>query len=148
MATGSKGAHEAFDAMMEASQTEWEQIGYDRCLNDLRKFLALHSSLTESVDDWARMVTSQDSDQYQKLKWAFWVPDDGVHDNDVVRIDDLELQVRTYNVLKRQGIHVIADALGRSLNDFMDFRNFGESSFRDLYRGMAAFGYHPVVKEA
>lgn len=147
MATGSQNAHEAFDAMMEASQVEWEQIGYDRCLSDLRKFLALHSSLTESVDDWAKMITSQDSVHYRKLERAFWVPDDGVHDNDVVPIDNLELQVRTYNVLKREGVHVIADVLARSINDFVDFRNFGESSFRDLYRGMAAHGYHPVIKE-
>jgi len=147
MTTGSQSAHEAFDAMMEASQAEWEQIGYDRCLSDLRKFLELHSSLAESVDDWARMATSQDPDQVQKLWKAFWVPDDGAHDNDVVPIDNLELQVRTYNVLKRQGVHAIADVLKRNIFEIMDFRNFGESSFRDLYRGMATYGYHPVIKE-
>lgn len=147
MTTGSQSAHEAFDVMMKASQTEWEQIGYERCLNDLRKFLALHSSLTEPVDEWARMATSQDPDQVQRLWKVFWAPDGDVHDNDIVPIDNLELQVRTYNVLKRRGIHVIADVLKRNLYEIMDFRNFGEGSFRDLYRGMAAYGYHLVIKE-
>ena len=43
-------------------------------------------------------------------------------------IEDLELTVRSYNCLKREGIHTVGELVARSEADLMDIRNFGQKS--------------------
>jgi len=40
-------------------------------------------------------------------------------------IEDLDLTVRSYNCLKREGIHTVGELLSRSEADLLDIRNFG-----------------------
>ena len=40
-------------------------------------------------------------------------------------IEDLDLTVRSYNCLKREGIHTVGELVGRSEADLLDIRNFG-----------------------
>jgi DNA-directed RNA polymerase subunit alpha len=42
-------------------------------------------------------------------------------------IEDLDLTVRSYNCLKREGIHTVGELISRSEADLMDIRNFGAS---------------------
>ncbi|HQW74611.1 MAG TPA: DNA-directed RNA polymerase subunit alpha, partial [Ornithinibacter sp.] len=43
-------------------------------------------------------------------------------------IEDLDLTVRSYNCLKREGIHTVGELVGRSEADLLDIRNFGAKS--------------------
>ena len=43
-------------------------------------------------------------------------------------IEDLDLTVRSYNCLKREGIHTVGELVARSEADLMDIRNFGAKS--------------------
>ena len=47
-------------------------------------------------------------------------------------IEDLELTVRSYNCLKREGIHSVGELVGRSEADLMDIRNFGAKSIDEV----------------
>ncbi|WP_147103037.1 DNA-directed RNA polymerase subunit alpha [Nesterenkonia populi] len=47
-------------------------------------------------------------------------------------IEDLELTVRSYNCLKREGIHSIGELTARSEADLMDIRNFGAKSIDEV----------------
>ena len=47
-------------------------------------------------------------------------------------IEDLELTVRSYNCLKREGIHTIGELTARSEADLMDIRNFGAKSIDEV----------------
>src|SRR6266581_4524615 len=40
-------------------------------------------------------------------------------------IEELDLTVRSYNCLKREGIHTVGELVGRSEADLLDIRNFG-----------------------
>jgi DNA-directed RNA polymerase subunit alpha len=42
-------------------------------------------------------------------------------------IEELDLTVRSYNCLKREGIHTVGELVGRSEADLLDIRNFGRS---------------------
>lgn len=47
-------------------------------------------------------------------------------------IEDLELTVRSYNCLKREGIHTVGELVGRSEADLLDIRNFGSKSIDEV----------------
>ena len=55
-------------------------------------------------------------------------------------IEDLELTVRSYNCLKREGIHTVGELVGRSEADLMDIRNFGAKSIDEVKEKLYELG--------
>jgi len=55
-------------------------------------------------------------------------------------IEDLELTVRSYNCLKREGIHTVGELLSRSEADLMDIRNFGSKSIDEVKAKLHSMG--------
>jgi DNA-directed RNA polymerase subunit alpha len=47
-------------------------------------------------------------------------------------IEELDLTVRSYNCLKREGIHTVGELVGRSEADLLDIRNFGQKSIDEV----------------
>lgn len=47
-------------------------------------------------------------------------------------VEDLELTVRSYNCLKREGINTVGELVARSETDLMDIRNFGAKSIDEV----------------
>jgi DNA-directed RNA polymerase subunit alpha len=47
-------------------------------------------------------------------------------------IDDLELTVRSYNCLKREGVHTVGELVSRTESDLLDIRNFGQKSIDEV----------------
>ncbi|MBM9459602.1 DNA-directed RNA polymerase subunit alpha [Nocardioides sp. zg-536] len=47
-------------------------------------------------------------------------------------VEDLQLTVRSYNCLKREGIHTVGELLSRSEQDLLDIRNFGAKSIDEV----------------
>src|SRR5947208_3215365 len=47
-------------------------------------------------------------------------------------IEDLNLSVRSYNFLKREGINTVGDLVQRSEQELMDIRNFGQKSIDEV----------------
>ncbi|MFK0292620.1 DNA-directed RNA polymerase subunit alpha C-terminal domain-containing protein, partial [Streptomyces sp. NPDC090442] len=57
-----------------------------------------------------------------------------------VPIEELELTVRSYNCLKREGIHSVGELIARSEADLLDVRNFGAKSIDEVKAKLAAMG--------
>lgn len=55
-------------------------------------------------------------------------------------IEDLELSVRSYNCLKREGIDTLSQLVSRSENDLMQIRNFGAKSIEEVKEKLAEMG--------
>jgi DNA-directed RNA polymerase subunit alpha len=55
-------------------------------------------------------------------------------------IEDLDLTVRSYNCLKREGIHTTGELLARSEADLMDIRNFGSKSIDEVKAKLHSMG--------
>src|SRR5512140_3303638 len=55
-------------------------------------------------------------------------------------IEDLDLTVRSYNCLKREGIHTVGELVGRSEADLLDIRNFGSKSIDEVKIKLASLG--------
>src|SRR5919107_1276573 len=47
-------------------------------------------------------------------------------------VEDLQLTVRSYNCLKREGIHTVGELITRSEQDLLDIRNFGQKSIDEV----------------
>ena len=55
-------------------------------------------------------------------------------------IEQLDLSVRSYNCLKREGIHTVGELLGRSEADLLDIRNFGAKSIDEVTVKLVSLG--------
>src|SRR5262244_1916412 len=55
-------------------------------------------------------------------------------------IEEMELTVRSYNCLKREGIHTVGELITRSEADLLDIRNFGAKSIDEVKAKLAAMG--------
>jgi len=55
-------------------------------------------------------------------------------------IEEMDLTVRSYNCLKREGIHTIGELVGRSEADLLDIRNFGQKSIDEVKTKLSGMG--------
>ena len=55
-------------------------------------------------------------------------------------IEELDLTVRSYNCLKREGIHSVGELVARSEADLLDIRNFGAKSIDEVKAKLAGMG--------
>ncbi|NDL57581.1 DNA-directed RNA polymerase subunit alpha [Phytoactinopolyspora mesophila] len=55
-------------------------------------------------------------------------------------IEDLQLTVRSYNCLKREGIHTVGELVSRSEADLLDIRNFGQKSIDEVKAKLVTMG--------
>ncbi len=55
-------------------------------------------------------------------------------------IEDLDLTVRSYNCLKREGIHTVGELVSRSEADLLDIRNFGAKSIDEVKDKLGEMG--------
>jgi len=57
-----------------------------------------------------------------------------------ITIEELNLSVRSYNCLKREGINTVGDLVQRSEAELMDIRNFGQKSIDEVKQKLAELG--------
>ncbi len=57
-----------------------------------------------------------------------------------ITIEELNLSVRSYNCLKREGINTVGDLVQKSEAELMDIRNFGQKSIDEVKQKLAELG--------
>src|SRR5437016_4978370 len=57
-----------------------------------------------------------------------------------VPIEELNLTVRSYNCLRREGIHTVGELAARSEQDLRDIRNFGAKSIEEVKQKLTGMG--------
>jgi DNA-directed RNA polymerase subunit alpha len=62
-------------------------------------------------------------------------------------IEDLEFSVRSYNCLKRAGIHTVADIVSKSEQDMIKVRNLGKKSLDEVINKVKELGLEFKNKE-
>ena len=56
------------------------------------------------------------------------------------QVEDLDLSVRSYNCLKRAGIHSVRQLVDFSENDLLNIRNFGVKSIEEVKEKLESMG--------
>ncbi len=87
-------------------------------------------SLARSLNEAAEGIEIGPSDTDESLEEDFNMP-----------IEDLSLTQRSYNCLKREGIHTVGELTARSETDLMDIRNFGQKSITEVKEKLAELGF-------
>ncbi len=54
-----------------------------------------------------------------------------------ITIEELNLSVRSYNCLKREGVNTVGDLVQKSEQELMDIRNFGQKSIEEVKQKLA-----------
>jgi DNA-directed RNA polymerase subunit alpha len=57
-----------------------------------------------------------------------------------ITVEELNLSVRSYNCLKREGINTVGDLVQKSEAELMDIRNFGQKSIDEVKAKLAELG--------
>ena len=66
--------------------------------------------------------------------------DEALQEDLAMMIDELDLQARSSNALKREGIHTVGELVSRSEADLLDIRNFGAKSISEIKDKLADLG--------
>jgi DNA-directed RNA polymerase subunit alpha len=70
-----------------------------------------------------------------------FISEDSQVNNDLDKqVEDLELSVRSYNCLKRAGIHSVRQLVDFSENDLLNIRNFGQKSIEEVKEKLHSMG--------
>jgi DNA-directed RNA polymerase subunit alpha len=70
------------------------------------------------------------------------LPDEEEEEGDkALTIEELNLSVRSYNCLKREGINTVGDLIQKSESELMDIRNFGQKSIDEVKGKLEELGY-------
>ncbi|WP_062293909.1 MULTISPECIES: DNA-directed RNA polymerase subunit alpha [Demequina] len=87
-------------------------------------------SLARSLNEAAEGIEIGPSDTDESLEEDYNQP-----------IEELNLTQRSYNCLKREGIHTVGELTARSEADLMDIRNFGQKSITEVKEKLAELGF-------
>ena len=66
--------------------------------------------------------------------------DDSVPSDYAITVEELNLSVRSYNCLKREGINTVGDLVEESEAELMDIRNFGQKSIDEVKAKLEELG--------
>lgn len=61
-------------------------------------------------------------------------------DEQTFPIDDLNLEARSFNALKREGINYVNELISYSERELLNFRNFGQKSVAEVVQKLGEFG--------
>ena len=87
-------------------------------------------SLAKGLNEFAEGIEIGPSDSDEALEEDYNQP-----------IEELNLTQRSYNCLKREGIHTVGELTARSEADLMDIRNFGQKSITEVKEKLAELGF-------
>ncbi|MBA2530334.1 MAG: DNA-directed RNA polymerase subunit alpha [Euzebyales bacterium] len=57
-----------------------------------------------------------------------------------LQIEDMDLSVRSYNCLKREGVATVGELVAKTEQDLLDIRNFGQKSIEEVKQKLAEMG--------
>lgn len=85
----------------------------------------LFVDLVESMNSYDILVSQEDDKQQKVLEMS---------------VEDLDLSVRSYNCLKRAGIHTVEDLIKRTEEDMLKVRNLGRKSLEEVIKKLEDLG--------
>lgn len=99
---------------------------------------ALNQAAQIMIDHMSLFVIEEEAQE----KASVFVADEGQKDIALNKpIEELELSVRSFNCLKRQGINTLQDLLNCSEVDLANIRNFGTKSIEEVKEKLSELGY-------
>jgi DNA-directed RNA polymerase subunit alpha len=61
-------------------------------------------------------------------------------------LSEIELIVRTVNILEEEGVFTVQDLLNCTPERLLKISNFGEKTLETIYEALAKIGFHPAAR--
>ena len=121
-----------------------QSIDYDKLTVDVKTDGSLSardaiSLAAKAVEDHIRMFVSL-SDMISGIDILISREEDKQQKVLEMSIEDMDLSVRSYNCLKRAGIHTVEDLTKRSEDDMLKVRNLGRKSLDEVMNKLFSYG--------
>lgn len=97
------------------------------------------SLAARAIDDHIRLFANL-SDMFAGIDILVSRPEDRQQKVLEMSIEDMDLSVRSYNCLKRAGIHTVEDLTKRSEDDMLKVRNLGRKSLDEVISKLRDYG--------
>ncbi|HKL93764.1 MAG TPA: DNA-directed RNA polymerase subunit alpha [Clostridia bacterium] len=94
--------------------------------------IKLFVDLVDSMNSYDILVSQEDDKQQKVLEMS---------------VEDLDLSVRSYNCLKRAGIHNVEDLIKRTEEDMLKVRNLGRKSLEEVIKKLEDLGLSLKAQE-
>ena len=91
----------------------------------INEHIQLFENLSPTFDGTTILVNGSENKQTKYLEMS---------------IEDMDLSVRSYNCLKRAGIHTVEDLTKKSEDDMLKVRNLGRKSLDEVIAKLASYG--------
>jgi len=122
-----------------------QSIGYDKLTIDVKTDGSLSakealSLAAKSIEDHIRMFVSL-SDTISGMDILISREEDKQQKMLEMNIEDMDLSVRSYNCLKRAGIHTVEDLTKKSEDDMLKVRNLGRKSLDEVINKLRSYGF-------
>lgn len=121
-----------------------QSIDYDKLTIDLKTDGSLSakdvlSLAAKSIEDHIRLFVNL-SDTISGMDILVSREEDKQQKVLEMNIEDMDLSVRSYNCLKRAGIHTVEDLTKRSEDDMLKVRNLGRKSLDEVINKLQSYG--------
>ena len=98
----------------------------------MQDHINLFVNLSDTIKDMDILVKTDDDKQQQILS---------------MKIEDMDLSVRSYNCLKRANIHTVEDLISKTEDEMLKVRNLGKKSLDEVMQKLEAYGLSLAKKE-
>ena len=98
----------------------------------MQDHINLFVNLSDTIKDMDILVRTDDDKQQQILS---------------MKIEDMDLSVRSYNCLKRANIHTVEDLCRKTEDEMLKVRNLGKKSLDEVMQKLEAYGLTLEKKE-
>ncbi len=112
------------DVLTDGTFTPREVISLSAKL--MEDHINLFVNLVDNMKDKEFLIRQDDEKQIKKLETS---------------IEDLDLSVRSYNCLKRAGIHTVQDLTKKTEEDMLKVRNLGKKSLDEVIKKIRDLGF-------
>lgn len=98
----------------------------------MQDHINLFVNLSDTIKDMDILVKTDDDKQQQILS---------------MKIEDMDLSVRSYNCLKRANIHTVEDLIRKNEDEMLKVRNLGRKSLDEVIQKLESYGLSLDKKE-
>ena len=98
----------------------------------MQDHISLFVNLSDTIKGMDILVKNEDDKQQQVLAMA---------------IEEMDLSVRSYNCLKRAGIHTVEDLTRKTEDEMLKVRNLGRKSLDEVILKLQSYGLSLANKE-
>ena len=98
----------------------------------MEEYIKQFSGLAENINDMDILISPEEDKQSKVLEMS---------------IEDMDLSVRSFNCLKRAGIHTVEDLIKRTEDDMLKVRNLGRKSLDEVKNKLVSYGFGLKIKD-